>query len=150
MLQGLWKEQQAGHIIWVWLWGWASSSMAEKGQVLSVNKGVQRGECKEAVKKCDATRPGPDPELSRANGKTRNESWILLQRDCNCALQRAQDPPSLASQQALVPVPGRGEPCRKVVCYCYCHCCFYYWKSIFTAVKVSYEWWLTCTADLHK
>lgn len=105
--------------------------MAEKGQELSVNRGVQRGERKEAVKKCDATRPGPDPELSRANGKTRNESWILLQRDCNCALPRAQDPPSPAAQQARIPTPGRAQPCWKIVCYCYCHCCCYYWKKYF-------------------
>lgn len=56
--------------------------MAKKGQVLFVNRGAQRGERKEAVKKCDATRAGPDPELSRANGKTRKEPWIMLQRDC--------------------------------------------------------------------
>lgn len=128
-MQGIWKEQQTGPIFGVWLRDCASSYTAENGQVLSVNGGVQRGECKEAVKKCDATWAGPDPELSGADGKTRNDPWIPLWRDCNHSPQGTQDPPSLAAQRALVFMPGGAEPWWNVVCYCYCYC--YYWKKYF-------------------
>lgn len=122
MMQGLWKEQQTGPIIWVRSCTSASPYMADNGQMLSANGGAQREKGKEAVKKCDATQPGPDPELSRADGKMRNEPWILLRRDCNHALRGARDPPSPAAQHALVFTPGRAELCRTVVCYCYCYC----------------------------
>lgn len=113
--------------------------MAEKGQVLSVNRGVQRGEHKEAVKKCDATRPGPDPELSRANGKTRKESWILLQRDCNRALQRAQDPPSLLHSRPLSSCQAEANPAEMLFVIVIVIVVVIIERSIFTAVKVSYE-----------
>lgn len=51
--------------------------------MFSANGGVQGEERQEAVQKCDATQPGTDPELSGADGKTRNEFWILLLMHCN-------------------------------------------------------------------
>lgn len=107
--------------------------------MLSVNRGVQRGGRKEAVKKCDATRPGPDPELSRANGKTRNESWILLQRDCNRALWRARDPLHWPHCRPVSSHQAGPNPAKRLFVIVIVIVVVVIERSIFTAVKVSYE-----------
>lgn len=90
-------------------------------------QGSAGGEHQEAVQKCDATRPGPDPELSEADGKTHNDCWIPLMMHCNQALWEAPSPTSLSTEHTAILQLGCPKWYWNDVCYCYCYC----WKKHF-------------------
>lgn len=101
--------------------------MAKNGHVLSVSGGGTRGERKEAVKKRDAKWPAPDPELSRADGKTCNEPWTLRRRECTGFCGEPRTHLRWLHSEPLSPCQAEPYPAETVVCYCYC----YYWKKYF-------------------
>lgn len=151
LTEGLWKKQEIGPIIWMWSGSCTASSTSsagENGKVLPANRGAQEGNVRRLYRNVMQHHLGliqSSVELmERLIMTVGSHSWRIVTRLCGEHRARFHYP-QITQLSSSWAVPNGTETMFVIVIVI-----VIVERSIFTAVKVSYKWWLTCTTDLHK